>query len=89
LRSNILEKYYEDKATPRQRTYASTVSGGVAGGVVTRLMGNFPAFFLDTRSSSSALLTILQAVGLSRDSLFSPFLDVLGRPHTIPSINGS
>ncbi|KAL3495711.1 hypothetical protein BJX62DRAFT_159462 [Aspergillus germanicus] len=39
LRSNILEKYYEDKATPRQRTYASTVSGGVAGGVVTRLMG--------------------------------------------------
>ncbi|KAL4931991.1 uncharacterized protein BDV17DRAFT_255771 [Aspergillus undulatus] len=39
LRSNILDIYYENKATSKQRTYASTVSGGVAGGAVTRLMG--------------------------------------------------
>ncbi|BCS19963.1 uncharacterized protein APUU_20395A [Aspergillus puulaauensis] len=39
LRGNILNVYYEDKATPKQRTYASAVSGGISGGVVTRLMG--------------------------------------------------
>ncbi|KAL2829209.1 hypothetical protein BDW59DRAFT_142303 [Aspergillus cavernicola] len=39
LRSNLLKHYYEDKATSKQRNYASTVSGGVAGGAVTRLMG--------------------------------------------------
>ncbi|KAL4878845.1 hypothetical protein BJY04DRAFT_194737 [Aspergillus karnatakaensis] len=39
LRSNILKHYYEDKATLKERSYASTVSGGVAGGAVTRLMG--------------------------------------------------
>ncbi|OJI99199.1 hypothetical protein ASPVEDRAFT_38665 [Aspergillus versicolor CBS 583.65] len=39
LRGNILNAYYEDKATPKQRTYASAVSGGISGGVVTRLMG--------------------------------------------------
>ncbi|KAL3478670.1 hypothetical protein BJX99DRAFT_256318 [Aspergillus californicus] len=39
LRSNLLTHYYEDKATSKQRGYASTVSGGVAGGAVTRLMG--------------------------------------------------
>ncbi|KAL4871087.1 hypothetical protein BDV12DRAFT_164756 [Aspergillus spectabilis] len=39
LRSNILKHYYEDKATLRERSYASTISGGVAGGAVTRLMG--------------------------------------------------
>ncbi|KAL4944194.1 hypothetical protein BDV06DRAFT_220560 [Aspergillus oleicola] len=39
LRSNILDICYENKATTEQRTYASTLSGGVAGGAVTRLMG--------------------------------------------------
>ncbi|KAL4807623.1 hypothetical protein BDV18DRAFT_135682 [Aspergillus unguis] len=39
LRSNILKYYYEDKATLRQRTYASTISGGIAGGAVTKMMG--------------------------------------------------
>ncbi|RDW79262.1 uncharacterized protein DSM5745_06114 [Aspergillus mulundensis] len=39
LRSNILKHYYEDQATLKQRNYASTVSGGLAGGAVTRLMG--------------------------------------------------
>ncbi|KAL5045441.1 hypothetical protein BDW71DRAFT_183767 [Aspergillus fruticulosus] len=39
LRGSILKHYYEDKATLKQRTYASTISGGVAGGAVTRLMG--------------------------------------------------
>ncbi|KAL4912475.1 hypothetical protein BDW62DRAFT_19308 [Aspergillus aurantiobrunneus] len=39
LRSNLLKHYYEDKATLKQHTYASTISGGVAGGAVTRLMG--------------------------------------------------
>ncbi|KAL4738600.1 hypothetical protein BDV11DRAFT_189228 [Aspergillus similis] len=39
LRSNILKHYYEDKATLKQRTYASTISGGIAGGAVTKLMG--------------------------------------------------
>ncbi|CBF78572.1 uncharacterized protein ANIA_07347 [Aspergillus nidulans FGSC A4] len=39
LRGNILKHYYEDQATSKQRTYASTISGGVAGGAVTKLMG--------------------------------------------------
>ncbi|KAH1485499.1 hypothetical protein KXW28_005269 [Aspergillus fumigatus] len=39
LRSNILSLHYEDRATPKQRTYVSAVSGGIAGGTVTRLMG--------------------------------------------------
>ncbi|PYH56816.1 uncharacterized protein BO96DRAFT_434195 [Aspergillus niger CBS 101883] len=39
LRSNILKLHYEDKATPKQRAYVSALSGGVAGGAVTRLMG--------------------------------------------------
>ncbi|KAL4903176.1 hypothetical protein BDW74DRAFT_156768 [Aspergillus multicolor] len=39
LRSNILKHYYEDQATLTQRNYASTISGGLAGGAVTRLMG--------------------------------------------------
>jgi hypothetical protein len=34
-----LKHYYEDQATLKQRTYASTISGGVAGGAVTKLMG--------------------------------------------------
>ncbi|KAL2819172.1 hypothetical protein BJX63DRAFT_382600 [Aspergillus granulosus] len=39
LRSNIVKNYYEDNATTRQRTYASTISGGIAGGACTKLMG--------------------------------------------------
>ncbi|KKK20015.1 hypothetical protein ARAM_004050 [Aspergillus rambellii] len=39
LRSNLLAHYFEDNATSKQRTYASAVSGGIAGGGVTRLMG--------------------------------------------------
>ncbi|KAL4761019.1 uncharacterized protein BDW70DRAFT_136623 [Aspergillus foveolatus] len=39
LRGKILKHYYEDQATLKQRTYASTISGGVAGGAVTKLMG--------------------------------------------------
>ncbi|KAF4209030.1 hypothetical protein CNMCM8980_005357 [Aspergillus fumigatiaffinis] len=39
LRSNILSLHYEDRATPKQRAYVSAVSGGIAGGAVTRLMG--------------------------------------------------
>lgn len=41
LRSNILSLHYEDRATPKQRTYVSAVSGGIAGGTVTRLMGTW------------------------------------------------
>ncbi|PWY88938.1 hypothetical protein BO70DRAFT_377418 [Aspergillus heteromorphus CBS 117.55] len=39
LRSNLLSLHYEDKATPQQRSYVSALSGGVAGGTVTRMMG--------------------------------------------------
>ncbi|KAL2837852.1 hypothetical protein BJY01DRAFT_220523 [Aspergillus pseudoustus] len=38
LRSNILKVYYEDKATSRQRTYASTVSLAIAGTTSTKLL---------------------------------------------------
>ena len=46
LRSNILKLHYEDKATPKQRAYVSALSGGVAGGAVTRLMGEFGSILL-------------------------------------------
>lgn len=39
LRSNILSLYYEDAASSKQRAYASALSGAIAGGGVTRLMG--------------------------------------------------
>lgn len=39
LRSNILKLHYQDNASPKQRSYVSALSGGVAGGGVTRLMG--------------------------------------------------
>ncbi|OJJ51226.1 hypothetical protein ASPZODRAFT_156160 [Penicilliopsis zonata CBS 506.65] len=39
LRSNILKLHYDDKATEQQRAYTSALSGGIAGGGVTRLMG--------------------------------------------------
>ncbi|KAL2864527.1 uncharacterized protein BJX67DRAFT_222876 [Aspergillus lucknowensis] len=39
MRSNLLVHYYEGEPTPKQRAHASAFSGGVAGGVVTRLMG--------------------------------------------------
>ncbi|KAE8353122.1 hypothetical protein BDV28DRAFT_148371 [Aspergillus coremiiformis] len=39
LRSNILKLHYEDNASPTQCAYVSALSGGIAGGAVTRLMG--------------------------------------------------
>ncbi|KAL4889499.1 hypothetical protein BDV59DRAFT_205173 [Aspergillus ambiguus] len=39
LRSNILRLHYEDKASSQQRAYVSALSGGIAGGGVTRIMG--------------------------------------------------
>lgn len=39
LRSNILKIHYADNATPKERAYTSALSGGIAGGGVTRLMG--------------------------------------------------
>jgi hypothetical protein len=39
LRSNIIKHHYQDKASPKERTYASALCGGIAGGSVTRLMG--------------------------------------------------
>ncbi|PYH96203.1 hypothetical protein BO71DRAFT_321445 [Aspergillus ellipticus CBS 707.79] len=39
LRTNILKLHYEDKATPKQRSYVSALSGGAAGGVTTRVIG--------------------------------------------------
>ncbi|BCR90471.1 uncharacterized protein ACHE_60357A [Aspergillus chevalieri] len=39
LRSNILNMHYEDKATAKHRSYVSALSGGIAGGGVTKLMG--------------------------------------------------
>ncbi|KAH8705258.1 hypothetical protein BGW36DRAFT_367205 [Talaromyces proteolyticus] len=39
IRSNILHLHFQDHATPRERVYSSTISGGLSGGIVTRLMG--------------------------------------------------
>ncbi|EAU37259.1 conserved hypothetical protein [Aspergillus terreus NIH2624] len=39
LRSNILTLHYESNASPKQRAYVSALSGGIAGGAVTRIMG--------------------------------------------------
>ncbi|KAJ5770319.1 uncharacterized protein N7511_002370 [Penicillium nucicola] len=39
LRSNIIKLHYQDKASPKQRTYVSALCGGIAGGGVTKLMG--------------------------------------------------
>ncbi|KAL2222056.1 hypothetical protein M432DRAFT_207353 [Thermoascus aurantiacus ATCC 26904] len=39
LRSNILKLHFQDNATPKERAYTSAISGGIAGGGVTRLMG--------------------------------------------------
>ncbi|KAE8154651.1 hypothetical protein BDV25DRAFT_147220 [Aspergillus avenaceus] len=39
LRSNILKLHYKDQASSKQRAYVSALSGGIAGGAVTRLMG--------------------------------------------------
>jgi hypothetical protein len=39
LRSNIIKHHYQDKASPKERTYASALCGGIAGGSVTKLMG--------------------------------------------------
>ncbi|KAJ9244471.1 hypothetical protein DTO271D3_4019 [Paecilomyces variotii] len=39
LRSNILKLHFQNDASPKERAYTSAISGGVAGGAVTRLMG--------------------------------------------------
>ncbi|KAJ5894653.1 hypothetical protein N7495_006344 [Penicillium taxi] len=39
LRSNIIKLHYQDDASLQERKYASAVSGGISGGLVTRLMG--------------------------------------------------
>ncbi|KAK1139816.1 hypothetical protein N8T08_011135 [Aspergillus melleus] len=39
LRNGILDLHFQGDATPRQRAYVSALSGGIAGGAVTRLMG--------------------------------------------------
>ncbi|PLB51164.1 hypothetical protein P170DRAFT_436247 [Aspergillus steynii IBT 23096] len=39
IRNGILDLHYQGEATPRQRAYVSALSGGLAGGAVTRLMG--------------------------------------------------
>ncbi|KAJ0418998.1 hypothetical protein BJY00DRAFT_314450 [Aspergillus carlsbadensis] len=89
LRSNILEKYYEDKATPRQRTYASTVSGGVAGGVVTRLMGGRLApglaiFSLLGCIGQASYNTIDQWQLKQANTPSKPFLDRMAESKWIP-----
>ncbi|PLB36021.1 uncharacterized protein BDW47DRAFT_109332 [Aspergillus candidus] len=39
LRSNLIQLHYEGNASPKQQAYMSALSGGIAGGGVTRLMG--------------------------------------------------
>ncbi|KAJ5710154.1 hypothetical protein N7493_009746 [Penicillium malachiteum] len=39
MRSNIIKIHFKDQASPQERTYVSAISGGISGGVVTRLMG--------------------------------------------------
>lgn len=40
LRSNVIKHQFKDQASPQERAYVSAFSGGISGGVVTRLMGN-------------------------------------------------
>ncbi|KAJ5650289.1 uncharacterized protein N7484_004012 [Penicillium longicatenatum] len=39
LRSNIIKLHYQDQASSQERAYVSALSGGISGGLVTRLMG--------------------------------------------------
>lgn len=39
VRSNILKLHFQNNATPKERSYTSAISGGIAGGAVTKLMG--------------------------------------------------
>ncbi|KAL1849710.1 hypothetical protein Plec18167_005301 [Paecilomyces lecythidis] len=39
MRSNILKLHFQNNASSRERAYTSAISGGIAGGAVTRLMG--------------------------------------------------
>jgi hypothetical protein len=39
IRSNIINFHFENNAAPRERSYTSALSSGIAGGGVTRLMG--------------------------------------------------
>lgn len=57
LRSNILKLHYNDQASPQQRSYASALSGGVAGGGVTKLMGIFAAHASRVTVEEPGLLT--------------------------------
>lgn len=41
--------HYEDKATPKQRSCVSALSGGIAGGGVTKLMGTLLEQSLSSR----------------------------------------
>lgn len=93
LRGNILNVYYEDKATPKQRTYASAVSGGISGGIVTRLMGELNlSLLLDGRSiivSCFSANDVYQVAGLFPVWLFSLCWGMLDRPRTMLLIDGS
>ncbi|KAJ6164902.1 hypothetical protein N7470_003574 [Penicillium chermesinum] len=40
MRSNIIKLHFENQTTPQQRAYVSALSGGISGGVVTRLMAH-------------------------------------------------
>lgn len=42
LRSNIIKLHFQDKTSPQERAYVSALSGGISGGLVTRLMGTTP-----------------------------------------------
>ncbi|KAJ5811569.1 hypothetical protein N7474_007870 [Penicillium riverlandense] len=39
LRSNFIKLHFKDEPSPSERAYVSALSGGIAGGGVTRLMG--------------------------------------------------
>ncbi|KAJ5993301.1 hypothetical protein N7451_009025 [Penicillium sp. IBT 35674x] len=39
LRSNIIKLHFQDQASSKERAYVSALSGGISGGLVTRLMG--------------------------------------------------
>ncbi|KAJ5648159.1 hypothetical protein N7490_004531 [Penicillium lividum] len=39
LRSNVIKLHFQDQASPQERAYVSALTGGISGGVVTRLMG--------------------------------------------------
>ena len=52
MRSNIIKIHFQDQASPQERAYVSAFSGGISGGLVTRLMGIIP------QSSMSSMLKV-------------------------------